>query len=376
MTSQDTDRAVSQALEYEDGVSLFELGSVLLIQRWRIVRWAVAGGLLALLPLLFRGPTWTSSASFIPQDVEMEQSGLRSLAGQFGVPIPGGGASRTQSPEFYSDLLKSRVILGPIVDDTLVVVEEEGERRGVPDLLEVTAPDDARLRDAGIRALNESIATSVSQTTGIVTVSVTTGWPSVSLRIAERLLEEVNRFNLQSRQSQAAEERRFVEERVTAVRQSLVDAERRLGRFLETNRNFANSPTLTFEFERLQREVALQQQVLVALAQSYEESRIQEVRDVPVITAIESPSLPVRPDRRGRALRGLLGVLLGGSLRALVAFTGGIFARRRENGDEEAARFLALLGEARRDFTPWRRAGRGKRSGTSGSASSDIRTDT
>ena len=367
---------VDEALEYEDGVSLLELGNTLLIQRWRIVGWAVAGGLLALLPLLFRGPSWTSSASFIPQNVETGQSGLRALAGQFGVPIPRGAASPAQSPEFYSDLLKSRVILGAIVDDTLVVVEEQGERRGVPDLLEVTAPDDARLRDAGIRALNESIATSVSPTTGIVTVSVTTGWPSVSLRITERLLEEVNRFNLQSRQSQATEERRFVEGRVTAVRQSLSDAEGRLGEFLEANRNFANSPTLTFEFERLQREVALQQQVLVALALSYEESRIQEVRDVPVITAIESPSLPVLPDRRGRALRGLLGVLLGGSLRALVAFTGGVLARRKAEGDEEAARFLALLDETRGNFIPWRRGGRGKGSRSSGSASSDIESDT
>lgn len=367
---------VDEALEYEDGVSLFELGSVLLIHRWRIVRWAVVGGILALLPLLFRGPSWTSSASFIPQGVDAGQAGLQRLAGQFGVAVPGGGASSTQSPEFYSDLLKSRAILGPIVDDTVVVVEEEGERRWVPDLLEVTASDHARQRDEAVRALNKSMATSVSRTTGVVTVSVTTAWPSVSLRITERLLEEVNRFNLQSRQSQAAEERRFVEERVTAVRQSLGDAEGRLGEFLQANRNFANSPTLTFEFERFQREVALQQQVLVALAQLYEESRIREVRDVPVITVIESPSLPVRPDRRGRALRGLLGVLLGGSLAVLVAFTGGMFARRREEGDEEAARLLALLDETRGDFTRWIRVGWGKGSGRSGSASSDIRGDT
>ena len=149
-----------------------------------------------------------------------------------------------------------------------------------------------------------------------------------------------------------------------------------MGEFLQANRNFANSPTLTFEFERFQREVALQQQVLVALAQSFEEARIREVRDVPVITVIESPSLPVRPDRRGRALRGLLGVLLGGSLGALVAFTRGMFARRREEGDEEAARLLTLLGETRRDFTRWIPAGWGRGSGRSGSASSDIRSDT
>ncbi len=337
----------------EDEISLFALGSVLLQHRWRIVRWAFLGGMLATLTVLLKGVTWTASASFVPQGAD--DGGLRSLAGQFGVVIPGGAASATQSPEFYTDLLTSRVILGPIVDDTLVVVEEEGEPRAVLELLEVEGANPAELREEGIQALDESIRTSVARTTGVVTVSVKTAWPSVSLAITERLVEQVNRFNLQTRQSQAAQERRFVEARLATQRQSLLDAEGRLGAFLQANRQFENSPNLTFEFERLQREVALQQQVLVGLAQSYEEARIREVRDVPVITVIESPSLPARRDRRGVLLRGLLGVLVGGFLGVLVAFTGDMFARRRAEGDEEAARFAALLNEAWGDITRWKR---------------------
>lgn len=338
----------------EHEISLFGLGSVLLVHRWLIVRWAFFGGLLAVLTVLFKGLTWTASASFVPHGADAGQVGLRGLAAQFGVAIPGGLASASQSPEFYADLLSARVILGPIVDDTLVV-EEEGQRRAVLELLGVEAPDPAGLREKGIEALGGRIKTSVARTTGVLTVSVKTAWPSVSLAIAERLVEELNRFNLQTRQSQAAAERRFVEERLASQRRMLVEAEGRLGAFLQANRQFRNSPNLTFEFERLQREVALHQQVLVSLAQSYEEVRIREVQDVPVITVIESPSLPVRPDPRGRLLRGLVGVMLGGFLGVLMAFTGDVFARCRAEGDEEAMRFAALLSDTRGDLTRWMR---------------------
>ena len=50
--------------------------------------------------------------------------------------------------------------------------------------------------------------------------------------------------------------------------------------------------------QRLQREVELQQQLVIGLAQQYEESRIREVRDTPVITVIEHPALPARADSR------------------------------------------------------------------------------
>jgi len=179
-----------------------------------------------------------------------------------------------------------------------------------------------------------------------VAVEVTTRWPSVSMAVVERILSEVNRFNLQARQSQAAEERRFVEARLAAQQQSLVSAEARLGSFLQRNREYRNSPQLGFEYDRLERDVALQQQVLVGLSQSVEEARIREVRDVPVITAVESPRLPARPDPRGLALQGFLGVLLGAFLGVLAAFIRDMYDRRKAEGDEEAARFAALASDA------------------------------
>ena len=332
-----------------DDVSLFALGAVLVRHRRRILSWAVVGGLLAVVPVLLRSRAWTSTASFIPQRSESSQGGIQNLAGQFGIMLPGAGAS-TQSPDFYVTLLSSRAVLAPIAGDTMTVTEEGGRRRTLRELFNVTSGGLAEQADATTEVLRAKITTSVDRTTGIVNLSVQTHWGSVSYALAQRLLRAVNEFNLHVRQSQAGEERRFAEARLEAQRVSLSTAEARLSAFLRTNRQFGNSPELTFENGRLQRDVALQQQVLVGLAQSYEEARLREVRDLPVVTVIEPPELPVKPDRRGAVSIGLIGVLGGALLGILLSFMREGLARRRAEGDADAERFATVVAEARADL--------------------------
>jgi uncharacterized protein involved in exopolysaccharide biosynthesis len=60
--------------------------------------------------------------------------------------------------------------------------------------------------------------------------------------------------------------------------------------------------------------------VYVSLAKAYDEARISEVRDTPVITIIDSA---VAPDRRSAPkplLNGLIGLLAGGLLAFLLVF--------------------------------------------------------
>ena len=90
--------------------------------------------------------------------------------------------------------------------------------------------------------------------------------------------------------------------------------------FLQANRRFEDSPELTFQRERLQREISRQQQVYTALAQSFEQARIAEVRDTPVITVLQSPFLPPGPDDRSLLLAVALGVVLGGMAGVVLAF--------------------------------------------------------
>ena len=329
-----------------DELSLFALGTSLLRNRWRIARWMLLGGAVAALLVFLKPPLYLASASFVPQGTnDIRSSGLASLAGQFGVAMPTG--TQSQSPDFYAKLLKSRVLLGQIARDTFVVQEKGNQRIPFVDLYEIQAGPQKLREELGVKLLMDMVSSSVARTTGVVEVSVATRWPSVSLAITTALVDGVNDYNQRTRQGQAAAERKFVEGRLATAGAELRAAEDRLEGFLRTNRQYASSPELTFQRDRLQRDVTLQQQVFTSLTQSYEEVRIREVRDTPVITVIEAPSVPALPESRGRLKSVLLGLLLGGFLGAFAVFISQTIARRREQGDAEANEFVGTIGEVK-----------------------------
>jgi uncharacterized protein involved in exopolysaccharide biosynthesis len=356
MSERFTDPAAVSGGEMTDReISLFEIGGTVLRSRWQIALWMLAGGVLLLLPVLFKDLTYTATTSFVPQATDPTPPGLRSLAGQFGLAV--GGASSTQSPQFYADLLNSPVILAPIAADTFVVREEGGRRRSFLDLMGVEPMSADRRQERGVKVLMRMTSAKVNRETGVLTLSVTSEWPSVSARIANQLVQGVNGFNLRTRQGQASEERRFTEARLAEARGSLREAENRLQGFLQSNRQVQNSPELSFERDRLQREVGLQQELVTSLAKSYEEVRIREVRDTPVITVIEQASVPTQPNPRGRTKVALLGILLGAFFGVATAVGRRVLQRRRIAGDPDLEGLVGVLGEVRGEIarlSPWR----------------------
>lgn len=328
-----------------DEFSLFSLGTTLLRNRWRIARWSLAFGILAALSVIGKPRVYRAEASFIPQGTDAARSNLASIAGQFGISIPANTQGLT--PEFYSTLVKSPVLLREVAKDTFTVAELNGRVVALPDLLEVeeTSPT-ARLEET-VRQLESIIGVSLNKATGIIEVTATTQWPSVSQGIAQRVLDGVNAFNLVTRQSQATAERKFLESRLALAAQDMREAEDRLARFLQANRQYSSSPELSFQHDRLAREVTMRQGVYTSLSQAYEEVRLREVRDTPVITVVEPPLIPTRPLPRGRVIRTILGLFVGAVIGVILAFVSAIVARRKREGDTEVNEFMGTLAELR-----------------------------
>jgi uncharacterized protein involved in exopolysaccharide biosynthesis len=350
----------AKPMETEE-VSVFSLATILVRGRWRIVQWMVVGAVVAGLSVMSKPQLFTSSASFAPQGSEASGSGLASLAGQFGVSVP--GRDLTVSPDFYGKLLVSRTLLEPIVRDTFAVAEKGGERLSFLDLLEIQGESERYREMQGVKALRGSLGVSVISVTGVVELSVTTPWPSASHRLSTALLEAVNNYDQRSRQGKGAAERRFVEGRMQIAGGDLLETENRLQAFFTNNRQFSGSPELTFEGERLQRDLALKQQIYTSLAQAYEGARIREVRDTPVITVVEAPSLPMLPEPRGRLNRVIMGFLLGGVLASLVLLVSAGMNRGRTVRDDSVKEFVESLEEARDEFLgPLRRLRKPSRS--------------
>ena len=325
----------------EEGVSLLWLAVVLLRGRRVILVCTVFGIVVSVAIALLRQTTYTTTCRFLPTaPPDQSRAGLASLAGQLGISLGSLGGAQ-QSPQLYADLLSTRGILGPIAADSFPVGADSATRVPLAKFLKVGVGTAPVVIDKTLDALRKNvISTFVAvRTTGMVTVDVRTTSPYVSLAIAERLLSGLNHFNLITRQSQAREERRFTEGRLEVSRASLRVAEDEMQRFLQTNRQ-SQSPALTFQRDRLQREVTFRQQVVTSLAQQYEENRIREVRDTPVITVIEAPILAARPDARHRAVILILGTAAAFCVSLMIVIVRETWTRESSIGPDPA---LALL---------------------------------
>jgi len=340
----------------EEGLSLLALANIILRRRRMIIVLGVFGATIGLTVGLLSTRVYSSTATFIPQGAESGgSSGLALAASQFGIRLPS-SSSGSWGPPVYVELLRSRSLLEPIAGESVVVAEEGGRRVAIPELLKVKAATPQERVELTIRALQAISTASEVKSLGAVKLSVTTKWPSVSVALADRLVKGVNTFNLDTRKTQAAAERQFVEVQAAEAGGALRIAEDQLQSFLQRNRNTAGSPGLTFDRDRLQREVTRRQEVYTSLLQSREEAKIREVRELPVITVIETPRLPVVGESRKTALKIVMGGLAAGMVGVLIAFIAHAMAgARREQGDD-SREFFELIEAARPRIFRRRRA--------------------
>ncbi len=304
----------------EPQADLAALGVAILRARRRLVGAAALAALGVGLVTVLLPREYAASATFIPQRADPASGGIALAATQFGLRLP--GVDGGWGPALYVELLRSPAVLAQIARDS-VRTDSGGARRSVMELLEVPEVDAAERVELTVRALrNEVVVASDDKVLGSAQVTVTTRWPQASYEIAVSLLDQVNRFNVESRNAQAASERRFAEEQAREAEERLREAEDRLQDYLESNRALASSPSLQVRRDRLQREVTLRQQVLASLVQSREDARLREVRDVPGITVLEAPEVPALPVSRQLAAKMLFGAFLGFLLGVLVLIAG------------------------------------------------------
>lgn len=329
-------------------ISLIAVASILVRQRRLIIALAVLGGVLAMSTSLLSKRVYASKAIFLPQAPEQQSSGLALAASQLGfqLPVQNGG----WGPPMYISLLDSRILLEPLALDTVTVAERGNHRVPVMDLLEITEPPGPKRVELAVKQLGSMVLATEVKPLGEVQLSVVTRWPSVSLQFAQKLVKSLNEFNLETRQSQAAQERRFVEARTAEAESALHDAEDRLLGFLQRNHSVSGAPELEVQRDRLQRDVNLRQQVYTALVQNREDARIREVRDTPVITVLEDPRLPLTPEPRNSLYKGILGGLLGAVLGIILALIAHVSAGARRKPSPEVNEFFRLLEQAKPRF--------------------------
>jgi len=340
-----------------DQISLLRVVTALLRHRGLVVGTVFACLLIGAAVVFVPRRTYLVAASFVPQTRKSATS-LSGLAEQFGFTIPSLDAQ--ESPQFYLELLKSRAILGPLVETVYTAQTDTGVAKGnLMELYRTKGKTPGRRREAILKQLDKDITATVNLKTSVVDLEVTARYPDLALQMAQRLLALVSQFNMENRQSQASAERKFTERRLGEVEAEFREAEGRLQEFLQRNRDYRNSPELTFQFERLDRDVNLKYQVYRTLAQAYEQAKIEEVRDTPVLTLVDPPELPVRPRSRDGLKIGLLSLFLGLGLGITFAVSKDLLAGSTGQRQVELQELAALRRAALDDLLhPWRLLGR------------------
>ena len=273
-----------------------------LVHRWRtLLAVPAACAVVALAAALVWPRTYVARTSFTPEQTTSGSlasalgslGALGGLVGQMG-GLPGSNGSAL-TPDFFAGVLKSRELMVAALLSSYPVAGDTTRRATLLEQLGVRGRTPERRLGNALRKLEKRATAGVDRRTGIVTVSVTLRDPRLAADVANRMVELLNVYNLERRQSSSREQRRFLAGRLSEAQGELHAAEDALSSFMATNRRYTGSPLLSEQANRLERTVRMRQEVFLGLSKSLEDARVAEVRDTPMLTVIDHATPPDRP---------------------------------------------------------------------------------
>lgn len=316
------------------------------VRYWRILVGLPGIGIaIGLVVGLLLPKEFDAESRFAPNSMESSASRLASVSAQLGLASVGGG----QGPDFYAEVLKSRDLLEKLAWSEFEVPVDggvEGERAQrtlIEHYSQDDNPDEKEIRKI-LGRLSDQIAVRVHGRSGMITLTTTSYSPDLAVQINQRMLDLFQEFNLDRRQDRGRAEREFIEERLERAREELKEAEGELERFLDENRYFHSAPRLTIESSRLQQKVALQQQMYVGLVQLYEQARVEELRNTPIVTIFDAPKYAGSRSKRRTILFMILGMAMGGLLAVVRVFATEYWEWLRYADRDRYRQFVAALG--------------------------------
>lgn len=260
--------------------------------------------------------TYRAEAVILPNFASGTKASLLDLAAGSGLgDILAGSMGPVENPVLtYPEILHSRTVL----ERTLLSHYPRGGPGPGPTVLEAigVAGRSERQRLAnGVVKLRALTTVRGSTRSGFISVAAETPDSVLSAFIVDQMLQELNRFNVESRASQGTATREFVQARLAEARGELTSAEGSLASFRQANLRIDNSPQLLLEQARLQREVETRADLVRLLARQYEVARIEEKRDTPTFSVIESAQPPIKKYRPRILFNMMVAVLLALGLR-------------------------------------------------------------
>jgi uncharacterized protein involved in exopolysaccharide biosynthesis len=299
--------------------------------RWKLVY--INGGVIVvtvLILLFLIKPYYDSSVVILP---DLGNNGISSVLSQFSglASLAGVNVGQSDPSAIYESLVKSEAILEPVVYHKYNT-KEFNHPVNLIEYFEIdpdkSLPDSLQPRQMFLDLLKKlddnRISTDVDRTTSILTITVRMPESRLSADVANEIAESLNNYVVEQSSFKAKEERKYLQKRVSDVKDSLAIAEDNLKKFSELNR-IAQSPQLLLEQARLTRIVEIKQALYIELVKQYEIAKLNELNDTPVINIREKAKGPVKKTGPKRSLIFILVMFFSFSLVCLyIAFEGTI----------------------------------------------------
>jgi uncharacterized protein involved in exopolysaccharide biosynthesis len=170
---------------------------------------------------------------------------------------------------------------------------------------------------------------------GLMTVAVTIPEdPFLAAQLANFLVSELEAYNRDVHSATARKHTVFVSERLAFVDEKLNQSETEMMLFVQENRHFSESPTLTRKYGEIEREVRANRTIWIDLRAQVETAKIEEHRLMTAIRVLDKAKPPTRRSSPNRIWNLFVGVCSGLLAGILVA---GFRARRGAKGRDDAS---------------------------------------
>ncbi|MDR3001058.1 MAG: hypothetical protein LBU89_07325 [Fibromonadaceae bacterium] len=249
-------------------------------------------------------PFYKTNAKIIYQTSSGSQnSGLSALAAFAGV-----ASIKSDDPSAYlGDIILSNNMLRSVLEE----FDLQALWKVKPD--STLENWEIKLEYSMLEALKKGsyIVFSQDKKSGVITLTTEFEDPQVSYDMNNFIFRQLNDFLKNKMHFKATENRKFIEERLSEIKDNLKTAEDNLRAFRHRNR-LRLDPTDELEDARLQRDVLMNQEIMFQLQNQYELAKIEEARDMPILDIIDIPMMPIEKSKPKKKL-----IVLAGGVAAI-----------------------------------------------------------
>jgi len=274
---------------------------------------------LAIIYSLILPESFKSTAVILP-DADKSKlgslGGISDLAAIAGISVGGEGSI----VKLYPTILKSESVLRGVIY-AKYQTKEFSDSVNLIQYWRIKDKNPERDYEVALQNLRAGLDVAMDLKTAVLTMSIETSEPQLSADILNTVIGTLERFIRTKRNTNASEQRKWIEARLIEVKEDLSKAENVLKNFREKNRSISGSPQLLLDQERFMREVQINATMYTELKKQYELVKIEEIRTTPIINVMDyarAAASKERPKRRNIVLVWLMLAFVGsGSYRVV-----------------------------------------------------------